>query len=62
VVHFERLRIAAKNAAQSAGVWALIGRLIKREFSGRNRASIIVLKAYPLEYEGMERAPIKRPF
>jgi hypothetical protein len=33
-------------------VWALIDRLVKREFRARKRASIIVLKAFPLEHEG----------
>jgi hypothetical protein len=52
VVHFDRLRIVSKSTAQSAAVWGLIDKLIKREFRARKRASIIVLKAYPLEYEG----------
>jgi hypothetical protein len=52
VAHFERLRIEAASAAQSAAVWALIHRLVEREFRARKRASIIVLKAFPLEYEG----------
>jgi len=52
VVLFDRVRIQATSAAQSAAVWALIHMLMEREFRAHKRASIIVLKAFPLEYEG----------
>lgn len=56
VVSFDRLRVEHATAAQSATIWRLIDDLIRREFRGQNRrrgrASIIVMKAFPLKYEG----------
>jgi hypothetical protein len=56
VVLFNRLRISGATASQSVTIWKLIDDLIGREFRGyrgkRPRASVIVMKAFPLEYEG----------
>jgi hypothetical protein len=56
VVIFDRLEINAKTKAQSTAVWVLINRLISRQFferrGKRNRAAIILIKPFPLEYEG----------
>ena len=56
IVIFDRLEINAKTKSQSAAVWVLINRLISRQFLARrgkrNRAAIILIKPFPLEYEG----------
>ena len=57
VVIFDRLKIDAKTAGQSAAVWALMHKLISRQFlrprhRKNNRAAIFILKPFPLEYEG----------
>lgn len=53
---FERLGISGATASQSVAIWQLIDDLIGREFRSyrgkRPRASVIVMKAFPLEYEG----------
>lgn len=46
IVRFERLVVSSHSPA----IWALISRLIGREFM--RRGSIMMLKAFPLEYEG----------
>lgn len=49
---FERLRINAASKAQSVAAWLLIGDLIKRLAMGsRHRAALMILKAFPLEFE-----------
>lgn len=49
VVRFERLAIdTAKDTRRLA--WSYIGRALHREFS--RRAALMLLKAFPLEYEG----------
>ena len=56
VVIFDRLEINAKTKSHSAAVWVLINRLISRQFLERrrkySRAAIILIKPFPLEYEG----------
>jgi hypothetical protein len=53
VVVFDRLQIDAKTAAQSDAVWALINKFIDRQFRKNRwtRASMILLKPFPLEFE-----------
>jgi hypothetical protein len=48
MIRFERLII--KSARHSPGIWSLISDLIRREFA--RRGSLMMLKAFPLEYEG----------
>jgi hypothetical protein len=43
------LHIEAQSAAESAEAWSLIRRLLKH---WRPRLSMMILKAFPLEYEG----------
>jgi hypothetical protein len=52
LVRFERLVIRSTN--RSPEVWALLSGLIEREFA--RRGSILMLKAFPLEYEGRHNA------
>jgi hypothetical protein len=57
LVIFERLRIAARSRTESEASWRLIRHLIKHEFRKKHRphraaASIMVLKPFPLAYEG----------
>ena len=52
VVRFERLAI--KSTSRSPDVWSLISELIGREFA--RRGSLLMLKAFPLEYEGRASA------
>jgi hypothetical protein len=53
VVLFDRLRIDATSKLEQDTAWSLIDQMIERQFrQNRNRASIIVLKPFPLEYEG----------
>jgi hypothetical protein len=53
VVVFERLRIESAGAQESDAVWTLIGEIARRfRRNGRSRAAFIILKAFPLEYEG----------
>ncbi len=57
VVRLDRLRIEWNAATHSAAIWQFIDDLIEREFrkAVRNRpASIIVLKAFPLECENKD--------
>ncbi|MGI6854371.1 hypothetical protein [Mesorhizobium sp. 1B3] len=58
VVRFERLAIDTRRDAGRLA-WALIQAAITREF-GR-RGALMLLKAFPLEYEG-EVTPHRRPF
>lgn len=44
---FDRLRINASSPAESAAIWELIVRLIRR----RKNAQLLLLKAFPLEFE-----------
>jgi hypothetical protein len=55
LVRFERL--AVRSTRRSPDVWLLISDVIAREFA--QRGSILMLKAFPLEYEG--RATAGRP-
>jgi hypothetical protein len=48
VVRFERLAIRATT--RSSEIWAIITRLIEKEFA--IRGSMLILKAFPLEFEG----------
>src|SRR5271156_3780475 len=48
VVRFERLAIRATT--RSSEIWAIIARLIEKEFA--IRGSMLILKAFPLEFEG----------
>jgi hypothetical protein len=50
IVSFERLRIEKASAQQSGTIWALINRIIAR--MRRNGVAGMILKAFPLEYEG----------
>jgi hypothetical protein len=48
VVRFERLAIS--RSSRSVQIWQLISHVVEREFM--RRGSILLLKAFPLEYEG----------
>jgi hypothetical protein len=56
IVLFDRLQIERAATAYSATIWQFIADLIAREYPPRGRqsqqTSIIVLKAFPLAYEG----------
>lgn len=59
VVRFERLAIdTAKDTQRLA--WSYIGRALHREFS--KRAALMLLKAFPLEYEGAVTDNNRRAF
>jgi hypothetical protein len=48
---FDRLRMAAASTEESGIAWKLINHLIKRRSKEPQRARLMVLKAYPLEFE-----------
>lgn len=53
VTLFKRLRIQSASAQESDAVWTLIREIARRFWrNGRSRAAFIILKAFPLEYEG----------
>jgi hypothetical protein len=52
VVLFERLRIESASPHESDTVWALIGEIARRFRRRRPRPAFIILRAFPLEYQG----------
>jgi len=55
VLVFERLEIKAASAAESNVAWSLINEIIARRTTGRGTACLMILKAFPLEYEGNKK-------
>jgi hypothetical protein len=51
LLSFDRLRIQAATMAESITAWSLIEDLIVRLTKGRERACLMILKAFPLEFE-----------
>jgi len=59
VILFQRLQIEARSSAESNAAWQLINRFLKDHFPPRpksrcDQASMIVLKAFPLKFEGAD--------
>ena len=56
LVIFDRLRIEVTSAVLSRAAWSLIAKVIDpfRNKKSRTRGSVLLLKAFPLEFEGIK--------